>query len=249
MKKGFKQNVLSVVVVLLGVVGYYLRSGLYTVGIDGKNLLVRGHPLELALWACTAAAVLAAMLAAMSRQDALTAEGYSVKFLLSGLGHILAAASILLTVLGRASILGSMVSIWKGAGIITALLLCLAGLTLALGKRPFFGGYAAGCVFFALHLVGHYQAWCSDPQLQNYVFSFLGGLFLMVFSYFQAAALVGLGKPAQQRLCTLLALYCCMVSLANTQYLVLYLSCGLWAASGLWAPQSPKKAGEDHGSA
>lgn len=243
MKDFCKRNILPAAVVLLGIFGYSLRSGLYAVAVDHKNLLVRGHPLEIALWACTAAAVLAAVLDGAVWQSRKSGIGA----LIGGLGHILAAAGILMTVLGQNLFLTPIMQMWKVAGMISAALLCLAGLFLAMGKRPLFVSYVAGSVFFALHLIGHYQSWCADPQLQNYVFSFLGGLFLMMISYFQAAALAGMGKIRLQRLSCLLALYCCLAAIANTQYLILYFSCGIWAVSCLCIPEftEPVKVGED----
>lgn len=243
MKDFCKRNILPAAVVILGFFGYSLRSGLYAVAVDSKNLLVRGHPLELALWACTAAAVLAGVLDGFTWEKRRSGIGT----LVSGLGHILAAAGIALTVLGQDLLMSPILQLWKAAGLISAALLCASGLLLAMGKRPLFLSYAAASVFFALHLIGHYQSWCADPQIQNYVFSFLGGLFLMMVSYFQAAALTGMGNTKLQRLCCLLAMYCCMAAIANTQHLILYLSCGIWGASSLYIPEFPvrKKAGED----
>lgn len=236
-----KRHALPAAAVVLGITGYMLRSGLYVVGVDIKNLLVRGHPLEIALWICTAA------VAGISLLDSLgmpRTEEYNRCFrisLLSALGHILAASGILLTVLRQDLLMSPLQPLWKICGVGSAVLLCWAAFSRATGKRPFFGAYGLASVFFALHLVGHYQTWCADPQLQNYVFAFLATLLMMVLSYLHASFCVDMGKSRQQRMVGLLAMYCCFVALPNTLNPELYLGCGLFAVTSLCTPEAGEK--------
>jgi hypothetical protein len=160
---------------------------------------------------------------------------------LSALGHILAASGILLTVLRQELQMSPLQPLWKICGVGSAVLLCWAAFCRAMGKRPFFGAYTLASVFFALHLVGHYQTWCADPQLQNYVFAFLATLLMMVFSYLHASFCVDMGKSRLQRMVGLLAVYCCFVAMPNTQSMELYLGCGLFAVTSLCTPQARKK--------
>lgn len=237
----WKRHALPAAAVGLGIAGYMLRTALYVVGVDQKNLLVRGHPLEIILWICTAAALGVSLLDGMGTPRV---EGYDRCFrksLVSALGHILAASGILLAVLRQEQQSNPVELLWKLTGMGGAALLCWAGLCRAMGKRPFFGGYALACVFLALHLVGHYRSWCADPQLQNYVFAFLGTLLMMLFTYLQAAFCVDMGKSRLQRMVGLLAMYCCFVALPNTQNPELYFSCGLFAVSSLCAPDPARE--------
>lgn len=236
-----KRHALPAVAVVLGITGFMLRFGLYTVGVDLKNLLVRGHPLEIALWLCTAAAVGVSLLDGLAMPKI---EEYDRCFrisLLSALGHILAASGILLTVLRQVLQMSPLQPLWKICGVGSAVLLCWAAFSRTMGKRPFFGAYALTSVFFALHLVGHYQSWCADPQLQNYVFAFLATLLMMVFSYLHASFCVDMGKSQLQRMVGLLAMYCCFVAMPNTQNPELYLGCGLFAVTSLCAPKAGEK--------
>lgn len=233
----WKKRTLPIAAVVLAIAGYMLRSGLYTVAVDQKNLLVRGHPLEIALWICTAAAAGAALLDSLGTPKQTVYELCFRRSLISALGHILAAGGILLTVLRQDAPMGPTAPVWKIVGMGSAALLCLSGLQRAMGKRVFFGGYALTSVFFALHLVGNYQSWCADPQLQNYVFAFLGTLLMMVFCYLQSAFCVGLGKSRQQRLAGLLAMYCCIAAMANMPDPQLYLCCGIFAVTSLCRPE------------
>lgn len=234
MKKQATFPSLSLGVLLFCAAGAFLRFRLYRVGIDEKNLLVRGHPLEAALWVCTALA--AALVCILTLREKKIPALRPLPFALSHLG---AAAAIALTVLSG-SLTGSLAAFWKYTGLAAAALLVFAGLGAVRGKRPFFGGYAGASVFFALHLVCHYQSWCADPQLQNYFFSFAGILALMLFAYHHAAAAVG-RSTLGLRISGLLAAFFCFVSLSGTQYPLLYALCGLWAFT---CPGLPQKDGD-----
>lgn len=250
MKKNRNLDLLPLAVLLLAAVGFVLRKGLYGAAVDHKGLLLRGHPLEVCLWACTAAAVVMALLAA---RQGYRIKSYAANFAASipaALGHILAGSGILLTVLMESAPgLGAIAVIWKVTGILSGLLCYLAGFSRARGSCPFFGAYGTAAVFFAIHLVANYQVWCADPQLQNYVFTFLASLMLMLFGYYQAAFCVDRSSSFRLRLTGLLAAYFCVVTLAAGAFPYLYGGCAVWALTGLSRirPRREKKAGEDHG--
>lgn len=238
MKKSVKPDLLPLGVLLLAVLGGLLRYRLYQVGVDEKNLLVEGHPLELGIWLCTAAAF-ASVGFGLLRQK----KSVSPAPVVSALGHVLGAFGILLTVLFSGNhVPQPFAAMWKFAGILALAGMLYAAVAMALGKRPFFGVYAVLCLFFALHLVGHYKSWCSDPQLQNYVFSFLGALALMGFSYHCAAALLNRRSDRAMRGWGLLAAYCSLVALSATEYPFLYLGCALWALLCLYSPEKEASA-------
>lgn len=244
MKKQVKPDIMPAVLGLLGILGYGLRTALYATAVDAKGLLISFHPLELGLWLCSAlAAGLTVWDARKLPQDTVKAE--TAVSLPAALGHILAAAGIVLTVLpGGGMGLTPVQKLWRFAGMACGPLLLWGGFQRARGEKSFFGIYAAVSVFFALHLVCHYQSWCADPQLQNYVFSFLGSLALMLFAYYRSALQVGSGKPRLLRLTGLLALYLCLTaaSAGNTEPL-LYLGCGLWAGSDTKAGEADASSG------
>lgn len=252
MKKMKNYDLLPLGVLLLSLVGFALRTGLYATGLDGKNLLVRWHPLEAALWVCTAAA--AALCLASARQG-YRVQQYAANFegsVLSAFGHILAGSGILLTVLQEPvtgiALIGKL---WKVAGMVCCPALYWAAFCRARGVRPFFGTYGLVSIFFALHLVANYQTWCADPQLQNYVFAFLAALMLMLFAYYQTAFCIDGGSSFLLRLTGLLAAYCCLTALAAMSAPYLYGGCAVWALTGLSRirPRREKKAGSAHDSA
>lgn len=233
MKKTCKTDLLPLGTLLLAALSGWLRYTLYQVGLDEKMLLVAGHPLELAVWLCMALTAAVICFGALRQK-----QTGSPSPLLSAFGHILGASGILLTVLlnGNSASFAFAV-LWKYCGIAAAAGLVYGAFAVVLGKRPFFAAYAIPSIFFALHLISHYKFWCSDPQLQNYVFAFLGTVALMLFAYQCSAAIFHQGKPQSLRLWGLLAAYFCLVCISGTEYLFLYLGCGLWALSCTFCPK------------
>lgn len=237
MKKQRNVNLLPAGVLVLSCVGFFLRSMLYGRALDEKNLLLRQTPVEMLLWVCTLAAAVLILLGSRKQISA----GKTVSFgtsLPAVIGHILAACGILLTVLlGALFDMSALGKLWKLAGFLAAPLLLWAAFDRLQGKRPFFGAYGVCSVFFALHLISHYQSWCADPQLQNYVFAFGAMMALMLFAYQQCAACVGMGNRQHLQISGLLAGYFCLVAAANTRQLYLLLGCAAWAVTGACLPE------------
>jgi len=233
-KSILKPKLLPMLVGLLGILACFLRGSLYAFFTDARNLLPRMHPVGLGLWGLTA---LMAALVVLTVRRLSGSERYADNFSISlpaALGHVLMASGILLTVLLHAPGMTGLVGrLWKLLGIAAAPLLFYAGFSRAMGKKPFFLSYVVVSVFFAFHLVCHYRTWCSDPQLQNYVFAFLGSLGLMLVAYYQAAVCVGVGKRRMLLGVGLMTAYLCLAALPNADYFYLYLSGAVWALTGL----------------
>lgn len=248
MKRIWNVKNLPLFVLILGAVAFFLRQVLYAYYYDGALLPV-GHPLELTLVALT---VLVTVLVVLVCRKQTGPEGYKENFPISlraALGHILLSSGIVLTVLTNAPAMAGMTGqLWKVLGVFSGPMLVYAGFARAMGKKPNFWCYVVVCVFLALHMVIHYRTWCSDPQLQNYVFSLLGIMSLMLFAYQQAAFCVGLGNRRKLLAMGLMTVYLCMAAMAQTQYGYLYLSGAIWALTGL-CRLTPKEAGDSHGTA
>lgn len=231
--KSAKPDFLPPVVLLLAVLGAWLRYRLYAGGIDEKGLLIAGQPMQWCLWLCTVftGAVIGV---GMFRRK----RFHHPLPLFSAFGHIWGAAGILLTVLlGANTVPTPFSAVWKYTGILAAAAMLYAAFPIARGKHPFFGLYAVISLFFALHLVGHYRVWCSNPQLLDYVFSFLGAVALMVLAYQLAAASLNQGSNRILVFCGLAAAYCCLTAVSGTEYLYLHLGCALWSISSLYGAQ------------
>ena len=220
-------------VLIMGILSWLLRRGLYTFGMDEKGLLKSNHPMEIMLWLVT---ILAAALIILTVRKLKGSNRFADNFrpsMAAAVGHVLAAAGIALTVLlNTAPMAGAVGKLWKLFGILSAPMLLWAAFSRVQGQRPFVLTRVIPCVFFVFHLVCHYQTWCSDPQLQNYFFAFFGALGLAV---------------------GLLTMYLCIVNLAYTEYLYLYLGGAIWAGTSCCALEPVrrrrKKVSEQNGPA
>lgn len=234
MKKLRNSKLLPVIAFCLGLIGLLLQRMLYAFGVDEKGLLPASHPLTLVLWALTASAA-ALIVAAVWRLKG--SNRYTDNFSASvpaAVGHALAAAGILLTVLfNEPRMAGILGKIWKVLGFVSVPCLALAGFARLRGKRPFFLLHMAACLFLVFHIVNHYQAWSGNPQLQDYVFTMFGTMTLMFFGFYTTAFDVGSGRRRMQLGMGLISIYLCTVSLLDSGYPFLYLGGIAWALTGL----------------
>lgn len=234
---------------LSGAAGFVLRKNLYDRALDAKNLLPLYHPLELALWAVTALTVLWILLSVRKQERSGVCEDPFPASVMAALGHIALASGIALTVFLNMPLMEGIIGrLWKALGVLSVPMLLWAGFSRSLGKGPNVLSHGVVCVFFVFHLICHYQTWCSNPQLQDYVFAFFAVMGLMLTAYTLAAFDAGMGNRQMLLTVGLLTEYLCIVSLSNTEYLYLYLAGGIWAATSLCAPKT-RKAGEDDVSA
>lgn len=231
---------------ILGLAGLLLRRLLYALGTDSRGLLVSLHPLSLAL-AGLALGTAVYLILALRRQT--PPARYEDSFPPSKkdlLGHCLAGVGIGATVLTNPLPMdGRLGTAWQLLGLACVPCLLYAGLCRGKGRRPFFLAHVAVCLFFMIHMVAHYQTWSSDPQLQDYLYPMLGVMGLMLFSFYTAGLDVGCGSWRMQRGAGLGACFCCLVALAQCEYPLMYLGCGVWALRGAGLPARGGASGGD----
>lgn len=226
----------------LSALSLLLRVLLYRTAVDERGLIVSGHPLEILLWLVTAGAAALAV-ATVWKLDGSNRYGDNFSAsTVSAVGTFVMAAGILLTIFGMGWGDTGLEKIRSLLGFAAAASLVIVGLHRMQGKRPLFLLHMAVCVFFGVFMVSLYQSWRNDPQLQDYVFSLLGCLLLMLFAFYQTAFDVGSGKRRMQLGTGLLAVYCCVAALANTEHGLLYFTGAVWTFTNLCAlTPAPKK--------
>ena len=232
MKRNAGSKVLPVLI--LGLAAFTLRTGLYAAATDAKGLLVRNHPLELALSALTGLAlVLVASLAWKQKEP----DGGEAKFagnMLAALGTVALGAGILLTVLAEGPVLGSnLLKVWWILGMAAPACLLLSAIFRLLGKRSLFVPLVAVCLFFLVHIVTRYQLWSANPQLQDYLYALLGAMALMFFGFYEASQAADCGNHRLRLGMGLAAIYLCMAELARSSCPALYLGGILWVLTRL----------------
>ena len=232
---------LSVMMLFFGICALALRKGLYAAAVDAKGLLVRNHPLGIALTVLTIG-VLIRIALVIRKSDG--SDEYDDNYradLPAAMGSLAAGAGILATVLNAAPMMGGYLeTLWYCLGLAAPVCLMLAAMARVLGKKPFFLFHAAVCLFFLVHIVSHYQLWSGNPQMQDYVFSLLGATALMLFGFYAAAMEAGCGNRRMTLGTGLAAIYLCLGELARSSCPWLYLGGSLWVLTDLLSLQNPE---------
>lgn len=223
MKKLLKPTQLPALTAAAGVIGFVLQRLLYATALDETNLLPRSHPLQ-TLLAVYSAGVLAYLALSAWKLDGSDeyADNFSPSFPAAA-GNVLMAAGVGLTVLLNVPAMpGTLGLLWKLFGWGSVPCLLAAGFARVRGRKPFFVLHLIPCLFLVFHIVDHYQTWCGNPQLQDYIFTLFGTMALMFFAYYHAAFAVGSGNRRMHLFMGLAGAYLCIVNLAFTEYLFLY---------------------------
>ena len=183
----------------LGLVGAGCRFLLYALGMDEKGLLVPGHPAAIALWVVTAAAVLAAVLAAMTFREDNKAPDETCRSIPEALGTAVMALGVLSTLLlPENNGIATLLRLHRILSVLAFFCLLAAAVFRLMGKPVPFGCYAGAAVFFFVHVVTRYRAWSGNPQMADYLHALGAGLCLSLVSYYETALVVGLGGRRQR---------------------------------------------------
>lgn len=217
-----------------------LRAGLYAVALDEKNLLTPFHPLELVLWAVTAATV-AVLLWRLRKRD----SDPEIPSGAAALGYFVLAAALVPEVLSlRGSAPGLMEKLCFFGGILAVPGMVWVGIGRLRKQSPFFGFHALLCVWMCLRLVVAYRVWSGDPQLMDYVLPMLASVCLSLFAYQQTAWDVGRISHLGLRFWGLLSVFLCAASVGS-QSSLFYAAGALWALTALCRPAPvPGSAGD-----
>ncbi len=229
------------------------RLLLYALAVDEKGLLIPGHPKEICL-ALLSLAVLGML--ALGTWKLGNSGDFTPCFRPSReakWGHWAAAAALALHLLtSQVQGPGSFDKVWLTLGLLTPLCLVLAGQARGQGKKPFFPLHLIPCLFLLLDLVGHYQQWSGDPQMQNYVFAVFGCAALMLYGMYCTAWDAGMDSRRMRLFMGLAAVYLLAAELGHTDSPWLCLGGMAWAMADLSRPDpaaGPERGGVEDGSA
>jgi len=121
----------------------------------------------------------------------------------------------------------------NGLGVLSAAGMIWVALCAAGGRKPFFLCHALVCLYLCAYLLGQYQIWSSNPQLQDYVFFLLACVCMGLFSYQQAAFDVGLGSRRKLLLYGLVGGFCAIAAVYGTYDLPLTACGAVWMLTNL----------------
>lgn len=220
----------------LGLAALGLRWLLYRTAVDEKGLLVKMHPLSIALLVLTAAVLLLIYITVRKQEEATVFADRSPRSIPAALGHAVMAGIILTTVLaGSPQTSGYLATVWECLGKAAFPCLVLAGTDRLRGKKSFFLLHVVPCLFLVVHIVCQYQTWSGNPQMMDYVFALLGTMALMFFGFYTAAMEADCGSSRMLQGMGLAAIYLCLAEMANSAYPQLYLAGIFWVMTDLAA--------------
>ncbi len=223
-------NVLPLAAVALGLLGLTLYLAIDIFARDGKGLVVLQHPLGAAAVATMAGSLALSLYASLTTAEV---KGYDQSFPASRtacLGHVLAAAGILATVLTiRPAMAGNLTPLWRTLGLVSIPCLLAAGLLRREGRKPHFLAHLVPAVFLMVHIVSNYRTWSSESQVINYLFPLFAIVCILLFVFYHSAFDVGLEWRRKLTFFAYATVCLGLAAIPGSGYPWLYLGCSLWA--------------------
>ena len=188
---------LPIICAVLGLLGMGLRFWLLETAVDEKGLLT-SHPANIGTLLVCLLAAGAVMLVTLGRGDSKKASGMFPASIPGALSTVVAAVAMALTgVTCLRESTGYLLRIAGVAGILGGVSCLLLALCRFKGFRAHWLLRGVVCVFFMFHLLQHYQAWFSQPQLWAYIYDLLAHVALMATAYQRLALDLGMdGRKA-----------------------------------------------------
>lgn len=238
MRKILKPNSLALLLSGGGLLALLLRQLMAASAIDGKGLLISGHPLWIGLLVLTAAAALALLLGTRTIQGPDTYRDSFPDSMLAALGCV----PVLITAMRDASqhyqtgtmaadLIGTLTAmIGALVAVAAAISFLIAALCRLTRKQVPFLCHGLICVHFALKMLALYQTWSFDPQVHDYCFQLFACIALTLTAYQLAAFDAGKGSHRALWFWGLAAVY---LSFACLDSGLFYAAGGSWALTNL----------------
>lgn len=243
MKQMVNRRDLPLVCLALGGLGLVLKKGLYALGLDERGLLMPWHPMGIGLMLVTVAAL--AVIVTQSKQEPANRKAA----LAGGTGCFFNAAGILLTVTLIPPLTTEYTAAgWRILGFAAGISQMMTGYARLSGRKPLFFPHLLVSLFYVFHILDHYRAWSSDPQILDFLFTLLSTVMLALFAFYCATEDVGLGRNRMQLGIGLAALYFGVVDLADTNFFLLFFSSIVWVYTTL-LPSKIRKEADNRGAA
>ena len=234
MNHSFKNHILPGVTLLCGGAGMLLRLWLFSTE-NSLGFIQQGHISQILLLLLTGIFLTALFFTVRSLRQG---NKYAFNFPaspVSAVGSILAALGI-----GIACGTDLVTAAGNTMGVASAVVGLLAALSFLWSAKCRWEGSRASvllhgcvCVWLMLRLLSLYRTWSADPQLEDYCFQLLALVLCMLAAYQRAAFAQGLGDRVRYSFFVLAGLYCCCLSLAGPDSILVYLSLGIWLATDL----------------
>lgn len=231
MKKYLIPKILPLAMLCTGALGALLRAWLYTSGVDKKGLLITAHPANILTWILTAAVFILVSITCRPLKEANKFRFNFPASITSAAGCAAAALGVLVDAFGHFG--GDALQNTTGfLGVFSTAALLFIGFCRLKGRYPsvLFNGLI--CLYLMMTLVGLYRTWSASPQLQSYVFSLMGCVFVMLGCYHDAAFAAHAGSRQKHTFYHMMSVFFCLVSLPHNENHLFYLALAAWMLTG-----------------
>ena len=225
---------IDLITLAVAVIGILLRFWHLGAGVDAKGLYPAGHMGWILLLILSAAlAVVLFLVAGLAGKS----RSYSANFspsLSGAVGYALAGCAMMLSAVGYLQ--GESLALYTVTavlGLASAAALILGGWYRWKGKRPHFLVFALPCAFLALKLFCTGHVWGDEPELHRFLLDFLANVMCTLATYQLWAFGVNLGNRSKSLLCSLLAIYLCLVAVPGSSEGLFYLAMAIWLFTNL----------------
>ena len=231
MKKYLKPAILPWFALAAGGVGAALRFWLLSSAGD-SHLLPAGHPAHI-LVVILSVIVLAILL--IGTRPLVQAHKYSFNFPASPVGAIgvlLGAVGIGITSIGDlASGADAFTNFTAWCGLVCVPCLFFVAYCRWKGHHPSLLFHTVTCLYLMIRLVCLYRSWSSDPQLEDFLFSLLATVFLLLSCYHRTAFDANFGSRRSYTFFSLACLYFCCLALPGCDQVFFCIGAGCWMAT------------------
>lgn len=239
MKKRSLFMLLLIAVTLLGAMGAALRHWLFAVGTDSSGLLLTDHPSQILIWVLTVAVLLLLILASGKLKGSADYKSNFPASCPGAAGHVLAAGAAV-SILLQTGLPGS--DLLHIAGTVLGIASAVCFLVLAFlrlkGRQPIALFHIIICIWLMVELVLLYRTWSATPQLQNYCFSLLANVCIMLSVYYSATFTADMGNRQMHLIFHFLSVFFCLVSLPNSENPLFFALMAIFMLLDLCIPES-----------
>ncbi len=241
MKRPASYKLLPLLPVGTGGIALILRLALYTMKNE-SGLLPHNHPLYIAtLILAVATALIVGFF--VFRLDG--SSEYSVNFpdrRACGFGALFAGLWLIRTAftVWESSVI-RLDDIWTALAFGAVVCFITVSILSLKGKQPHFALFFFICLYFAIHMVCRYREWSGNPQVEDYIFSVFGCIFLSLFSYHRAAFTLGSGRRRMLLFSGMMAMFFCLPMIIHGNDREFFLAGFIWAGTNLCVIDPPPK--------
>ena len=232
MKLKFKFSQLQLAALSAGLLGFLLRSVLYTTALDEQGLLVAGHWTQPLLLALSVLVIVLFALGCLLLPKPANTPG-RLQSLAAGFGCFVGAAGFLSVAIFKDFSAPGIFNLSSGVfSIAAAASLVFIGIHRCIGRAPHFAAHLLVCLAMGIRMISQYRLWSSAPQIADYCFLILALVTLMLSAYHAASIDAGVSGWRLSRFYGLMAVFFSMVSAYGASDPLIPL-CGLWALTNL----------------